>query len=157
MHIALATSSNKAMFQLKTAHLEKLFEVFEGHRRVLGDDVRIKPGRGKPSPDIYLLALETINASLPEGEKTILPEECLVFEDSVPGIEAGRRAGMRVVWVPYEGLLLEYKGREAEVLAAKTGEGGDEDMHLVGALGDGWGDHFASLQDFPYKKFGIVV
>lgn len=72
--------------------------VFEGHRRVLGDDTRIAQGRGKPLPDIYLLALETINSSLGAGQKPITPEECLVFEDSVPGIEAGRRAGMRCIW-----------------------------------------------------------
>ncbi|KAJ4300599.1 hypothetical protein N0V88_003278 [Collariella sp. IMI 366227] len=97
VHIALATSSHEANFRLKTNHLTELFSVFETPRRVLGDDARIAPGRGKPLPDIYHLALKTINDSLPAGEPPITPEECLVFEDSVPGVEAGRRAGMRVV------------------------------------------------------------
>ncbi|KAK3693265.1 hypothetical protein B0T22DRAFT_532565 [Podospora appendiculata] len=44
----------RSNFRLKTNHLTELF-VFEGHRRVLGDDTRIPPGRGKPLPDIYLL------------------------------------------------------------------------------------------------------
>ena len=157
VHIALATSSHEGNFKLKTDHLKELFEVFETSKRVLGDDARIPKGRGKPAPDIYLLALRIVNESLPEGEKQILPEECLVFEDSVPGIEAGRRAGMRCVWIPHPGLAVEYKGREAMVLAAKTGEGGVEDLHQIGEEGDGWADHLESLENFPYKKFGIVV
>jgi pseudouridine-5'-monophosphatase len=93
---------------LKTGHLEELFSIFDERKRVLGDDVRISKGRGKPAPDIYLLALQAINSSLAEGEKEIRPEECLVFEDSIPGVEAVRRAGMRVVWVPHPELFLEY-------------------------------------------------
>ena len=157
VHIALATSSHSANFKLKTSHLEPLFTVFESHRRVLGDDVRIAKGRGKPAPDIYLLALKTVNESLSAGEKQILPEECLVFEDSVPGVEAGRRAGMRVAWVPHPELKEEYIGRETEVLAGRTGEGGQVDLHQLGELGDGWADYLENLLDFPYEKFGIVV
>ena len=155
--MALATSSHEANFKLKTGHLEELFEVFDGNRRVLGDDVRIPQGRGKPAPDIYLLALQTINKSLPEGEKEILPEECLVFEDSVPGVEAGRRAGMRVAWVPHPELKGEYNGREKEVLAGRTGEGGQVDLHQLGEVDDGWADYLENLVDFPYGKFGIVI
>ena len=157
VHIALATSSHAANFQLKTGHLEELFTVFEMHRRVLGDDVRIAEGRGKPAPDIYLLALKTVNESLGPGEKEILPEECLVFEDSVPGVEAGRRAGMRVAWVPHPELKGEYNGREKEVLAGRTGEGGQVDLHQLGEVDDGWADYLENLVDFPYGKFGIVV
>jgi pseudouridine-5'-monophosphatase len=157
VHIALATSSHAANFKLKTGHLEELFSVFEGHRRVLGDDSRIPSGRGKPAPDIYLLALKTINASLSPGEKEIVPEECLVFEDSVPGVEAGRRAGMRVAWIPHPELKGHYNGREKEVLAGRTGEGGQVDLHQLGELDDGWADYLENLVDFPYGKFGIVV
>ena len=157
VHIALATSSNEATFKLKTGHLEEFFSVFEGHRRVLGDDERIPKGRGKPAPDIYLLALKTINASLSPGEKEIMPEECLVFEDSVPGVEAGRRAGMRVAWVPHLELKREYEGREKEVLAGRTGEGGEVDLNQLGEVDDGWAEYLENLVDFPYGKFGIVV
>lgn len=98
--IALATSSHARNFQLKTTHLQDIFAVFPRDRKVLGDDPRVAPGRGKPAPDIYLLALEMINEHIrKEGrEAEILPEECLVLEDSVPGVEAGRRAGCQVVW-----------------------------------------------------------
>lgn len=157
VHIALATSSHETNFRLKTAHLTELFSVFEGHRRVLGDDKRIPSGRGKPLPDIYLLALKTINDSLPAGEKPITPEECLVFEDSVPGVEAGRRAGMRVIWCPHPMLKKEYTGREAEVLAGRTLEAGEVDMHQLGELDDGWAEYLPTLLDFPYEKYGVVV
>jgi pseudouridine-5'-monophosphatase len=157
VHIALATSSHLGNFKVKTNHLEELFAVFPSHRRVLGDDTRLTPGRGKPLPDIFLLALKTINDSLPEGETPIKPEECLVFEDSVPGVEAGRRAGMRVIWCPHPMLKNEYAGREEEVLAGRTGEAGDVDLHQVGEIGDGWAEYMLNLVDFPYNKFGMVI
>lgn len=177
----------------------------------MGDDPRIPKGQGKPAPDIYLLALETINADLrarraaasasgrdPEDEEEeIKPEECLVFEDSVPGVEAGRRAGMRVVWCPHPELLKEYRGREEEVLAGiahgflGVGDESEEDEEVglhangnghgngtgasealqrcnnkralvgkrgpPGVIGDGWAELRATLEDFPYAKYGIAV
>lgn len=123
----------------------------------MGDDTRIPVGRGKPAPDIYLLALETINSSLGDGESPVSPEECLVFEDSVPGIESGRRAGMRVIWCPHPELRTEYDGREKHVLAGRTGEGGDVDLHQLGELDDGWGEYLETLEKFPYEKYGIIV
>ncbi|KAI9770468.1 MAG: hypothetical protein M1835_006549 [Candelina submexicana] len=182
VHIALATSSHAVNFKLKTDHLQHLFSVFPEERRVLGDDTRIPPGKGKPAPDIYILALKTINDGIKrEGkEREITPEECLVFEDSVPGIEAGRRAGMRVIWCPHPGLLKEYKGREEEVLAglgsAHKGEEGPKAAANVGEdiegkeirsrqrvegdpgkPGDGWGRLLQTLEDFPYSLYGIKV
>ncbi|KAK8143494.1 hypothetical protein G3M48_007168 [Beauveria asiatica] len=157
VHIALATSSHRGNFDLKTTHLQELFSVFPEERRVKGDDPRLQPGRGKPLPDIFLLALKTINDSLPAGEKPITPEECLVFEDSVPGVEAGRRAGMRVIWCPHKMLKKEYAGREAQVLAGRTGEAGDVDLHQVGEVDDGWAEYLETLEDFPYERYGIVI
>lgn len=158
VHIALATSSNTTNFTLKTSHLTELFSVFETDRRVLGDDPRVKPGRGKPLPDIYLLALKTINDGLATDEKPITPEECLVFEDSVPGVEAGRRAGMRVVWVPHPMLKKEYEGKEDDILAARTGQAGDDvDPHQLGEVGDGWAEYLENLVQFPYQRYGVVL
>ena len=117
---------------------------------MLGDDERIPRGRGKPAPDIFLVALQTINERLRAtdgSQRPIEPRECLVFEDSVPGVEAGRRAGMRVVWVPHEGLLAEFRGRERYVLAGLTESFMDDDPAQqlartvrAGARGDGDGD-----------------
>ena len=176
VQIALATSSMASNFALKTAHLEdSLFSVFPQENRVLGDDNRIPPGRGKPAPDIYLLALETINERLRrEGQAEIVPAECLVFEDSVPGVESGRRAGMQVVWCPHEGLLNEYNGREENVLAGLTGEykeveeknerigvvegdGQGRKKGAPGEVGDGWAKLLHSLDDFSYRDYGINV
>ncbi|MBI4510113.1 MAG: HAD family phosphatase [Deltaproteobacteria bacterium] len=44
--------------------------------------------RGKPAPDGYLMAASALGAA---------PKDCLVLEDSVSGIAAGRAAGMLVV------------------------------------------------------------
>lgn len=176
VHIALATSSHSKTFEMKTRRWGDLFSVIPASQRVLGDDARIGKGRGKPLPDIYLLALETINGALRErGETEITPEECLVFEDAVPGVEAGRRAGMRVVWCPHPGLLEAYKGREEEVLAGLTGEhkgksGPEKEADelkqrrlssdsavdgKLGVVGDGWAELVKSLADFDYAKYGI--
>ncbi|KAI1332401.1 HAD-like domain-containing protein [Xylariaceae sp. FL0255] len=157
VHIALATSSNKTNFNVKITHWTELFSVFEPNRRILGDDPRILPGHGKPLPDIYHLALKSINESLAADEKPITPEECLVFEDSVPGVESGRRAGMRVVWAPHPMLKKEYAGREKDILAGRMGEAGDVDPHLLGEHDDGWAKYYPDLTDFPYADYGIVI
>jgi pseudouridine-5'-monophosphatase len=157
IHIALATRSHEGHFKLKTQHLEGIFGVFAKERRILDDDKWIPKGRGKPSPDIYLVGLKAINDTLDDGEEDIKPEECLVFEDGVPGVIAGRRAGMRVVWVPHQESANQYAGREAEVLAGR-GEGEENvDEHQLGQVGDGWGEQLVSLVDFPYEEYGIVA
>lgn len=173
VHMALATSSHAANFKLKSSHLESLFEYFAPEHQVLGDDPRIPAGRGKPAPDIYLLALSTLNKTLQaQGQPPIQLEECLVFEDSVPGVESGRRAGMQVVWCPHPELLVEYKGREPQVLAGLTGEHkddeeaqlrhtedknthGDRRVGLAGEIDDGWARLLISLVDFPYKSYSL--
>ncbi len=159
VHIALASSTDRRNFDLKMTRPENkaLFKVFDEQRRVLGDDPRLQDGRGKPAPDIFLLALQTINESLGEGERPITPEECLVFEDSIPGVEAGRRAKMRVVWVPHPGLAAEYVGKEKEVLAGRIGLIPIGDEWQLGEIDDGWATNLASLEDFPYDDFGIHV
>jgi HAD superfamily hydrolase (TIGR01509 family) len=43
--------------------------------------------KGKPSPDIYLLVAQDLN---------IRPENCLVFEDVIQGVMAGKNANMKV-------------------------------------------------------------
>lgn len=177
--LALATSSHRGNFNLKVGHLQDLFSVFKEEHRVLGDDPRILPGRGKPAPDIYLLALQTLNQSLKaSGQSELHPEECLVFEDSVPGVEAGRRAGMQVVWCPHNGLLNEYKGREKEVLAGLMGEHKENEnlahsrsidvqingirpharvTGVPGEIDDGWARLFRSLEEFPFEWYGIEI
>ena len=45
----------------------------------------------KPNPDIFLTAAQRLQVS---------PAACLVLEDSVNGVKAGRAAGMQVCMVP---------------------------------------------------------
>jgi HAD superfamily hydrolase (TIGR01509 family) len=56
---------------------------------VSSEDVR----EGKPSPEGFLLALARLRASGPD----VCAADCVVIEDSQPGVEAARRAGMRCV------------------------------------------------------------
>jgi len=45
---------------------------------------------GKPDPAVFLKAAELLQ---------VLPENCLVIEDAVPGVQAAKRAGMRCLAV----------------------------------------------------------
>jgi HAD superfamily hydrolase (TIGR01509 family) len=55
--------------------------------------------RGKPDPEPFLLTLERLNKSDGIAAAPILPDECLVIEDSIPGIRSGKTAGMKVLAV----------------------------------------------------------
>ncbi|RWA08769.1 hypothetical protein EKO27_g6343 [Xylaria grammica] len=156
MQIALATSSMRENFEMKTQRpvTAALMDHIPLEHRLVGDDPRVQ--RGKPAPDIYILALKCINDSLPDSVPKITPKECLVFEDSVVGVEAGRRAGMRTVWVPHPALLKEYAGKEAEVLAGRSGLVSIGNEEQLGQLGDGWAEQLDSLENFPYEKYGIM-
>lgn len=57
------------------------------HHVVTGDEVL----RGKPAPDIFLLAADRLEVD---------PGECIVLEDSIYGIRAAHAAGMIPVMVP---------------------------------------------------------
>jgi HAD superfamily hydrolase (TIGR01509 family) len=46
---------------------------------------------GKPHPAVYLTVAETLN---------VAPKKCLVIEDSLNGIIAGKAAGMKVICIP---------------------------------------------------------
>ena len=46
--------------------------------------------RGKPDPEVYLTAAARLGVS---------PEQCIVIEDAVAGVEGARRAGMRSIGV----------------------------------------------------------
>jgi len=175
IQLALASSASKSLFEIKTSHIQSISEAFPEPYRVFGDDMEMEDKRKKPAPDIFLLALERINAALERqgGGKPVKVEECLVFEDSIAGVEAARRAGMRVIWVPHPGLLEVCKGWEEAVLQGATeqqeGEVGpmvprDREMGVKrGRLedgwksGDGWAELITSLEHFSYERYGIYL
>ncbi|KIK68969.1 hypothetical protein GYMLUDRAFT_236844 [Collybiopsis luxurians FD-317 M1] len=122
--IAVATGSRRRNYVMKTGHLGDVFGCFDG-KVVCGDDLR-DGMRGKPNPDIFLLAAkETLGRDVGplKGENEVGSEvteeqkkeraKGLVFEDALPGMQAGKRAGMAVVWVPDANLLnVEFSGVE---------------------------------------------
>ncbi|KZO98780.1 HAD-like protein [Calocera viscosa TUFC12733] len=102
--IAVATGSQRRNYELKTSHLSGLFDLFDGHV-VCGDDERLRPGRGKPAPDVFLIAARELGFDVGEeeeasGEQRETRAKGLVFEDAKAGVLAGKRAGMHVIWIP---------------------------------------------------------
>jgi pseudouridine-5'-monophosphatase len=80
--LAVATSSARWLFEIKSAG-HSWFQCFSAV--VCGDELGL---RYKPAPDIFLAAAERLGQA---------PAQCLVFEDSLAGVEAALAAGMRVV------------------------------------------------------------
>jgi HAD superfamily hydrolase (TIGR01509 family) len=80
--VATSTRRSRAIPKLASAGLASRFGALVG-----GDEV----ARGKPAPDIFLLAAERLGAS---------PSSCLVLEDSAPGVRAALAAGMTPIMVP---------------------------------------------------------
>lgn len=60
--------------------------------------------RGKPAPDVFLAVA---------GKLSVLPQECLVFEDIPQGLRAGLAAGMRVCAVADEYSQDQYEEKRA--------------------------------------------
>lgn len=81
--VGLATSALRALLEIvmEKVEFDAWFEVM-----VTIDDVE----KGKPAPDIYLRAAELLK---------VKPEECLVFEDSLAGVQAAKAAGMKCIGV----------------------------------------------------------
>lgn len=80
----VATSTRRDRAEAKLAHTGLLprFAALVG-----GDEI----ARGKPAPDIFLLAAQRLGHA---------PADCLVLEDSEPGVRAALAAGMTPIMVP---------------------------------------------------------
>jgi len=81
--IALATSNAWWILEevFEALSLEKFFDV-----TTTGEEVDLK----KPAPDLFLITANKLG---------MLPEQCLVIEDSQAGIDAAHKAGMKVVGI----------------------------------------------------------
>ena len=84
LKLALATSSVGQLIHpfLQRHDIAKFFDFV-----VTGEQVK----NGKPHPDIYLKAAEGVG---------VAPENCLVVEDALAGLQAGRSAGCQTVAIP---------------------------------------------------------
>ncbi|KAL0353153.1 UNVERIFIED_CONTAM: Bifunctional riboflavin kinase/FMN phosphatase [Sesamum angustifolium] len=83
--MALASNSSKENIETKISYHQGWKESFSF---IIGGDQVTSP---KPSPEIYLEAAKGLKVD---------PSSCLVIEDSLPGVTAGKAAGMEVVAVP---------------------------------------------------------
>jgi HAD superfamily hydrolase (TIGR01509 family) len=83
--VATSTATALAARNLRQAGILHHFAIIVG-----GDAV----GRGKPEPDIFLEAAFRLNQR---------PADCVVLEDSGPGIQAAAAAGMRPILIPDRG------------------------------------------------------
>lgn len=104
--MGLATGGGKPNidFILDGLNLRKYFQ------SVLGaSDVK----HGKPNPEIYLKSADALGLS---------PDVCFVFEDALPGIEAARRAGMKVIGIATTHRLSFLRKVPSVILAAKNFE-----------------------------------
>jgi len=80
--VATSTRRDRAQAKLAQTGLLQRFTALVG-----GDEI----ARGKPAPDIFLLAAERLARE---------PGDCLVLEDSEPGVRAALAAGMTPIMVP---------------------------------------------------------
>ena len=107
-HIPRAVASSSTMGIIE-AYLRNL-HVLDFFQAVVSGDMRLP---SKPAPDIFLKAAELLNVS---------PKDCLVLEDSINGVKAGRSAGMQVGMVPdlipYSPALVPYCDHVLPDLAA---------------------------------------
>jgi beta-phosphoglucomutase len=81
--MAVASNAEEAnvSFVLQTAGLAQFFRaVVDGHQ----------VSNPKPAPDVFLKAAELLGAE---------PRDCIVFEDSYSGVQAGLAAGMHVIGI----------------------------------------------------------
>jgi len=87
--IALGSASKNARTILQKVQLIDLFDAI-----VDGTNV----SKAKPDPEVFLLAAELLNRR---------PEDCVVFEDAVAGIQAANRAGMMSIGIGSRDVLHE--------------------------------------------------
>ena len=80
--VATSTAYKRAIHKLSLTNLLEHFPIV-----IAGDQVQ----KGKPAPDIFLAASVQLG---------VLPESCLVLEDSDAGIQAAYNAGMTPVMIP---------------------------------------------------------
>jgi beta-phosphoglucomutase len=85
--LALTSASKNAKTVLNCLQIEHYFDVI-----VDGEMTK----KSKPNPECYLLTAEKMNLN---------PADCIVFEDTEPGVEAALKGGFKVVGISKTGAL----------------------------------------------------
>ncbi len=85
--IAVATSSSRELFEVKTKNHQSWFSLFNTVVTPESPGVR----NGKPAADIFLVAAAELGAQA---------QDCIVFEDAPSGLAAAKSAAMQAVVVP---------------------------------------------------------
>jgi len=79
--VALGSASKNALLILERLHIADLFDaVIDG----------TKVSKAKPDPEVFLKGAEALSAH---------PDECIVFEDAIAGVEAAKNAGMYCIGI----------------------------------------------------------
>ncbi|KAL9015132.1 MAG: hypothetical protein Q9173_000232 [Seirophora scorigena] len=102
MTLTITTADSRAFYRTKVSYRSDLSKHLNSQVNTLRDSEEMIKMPGKPDPYIYTCTLKRINTSCSKDEKKpdgkrregedIKPEECLVFEDSIAGVAAGRAA-----------------------------------------------------------------
>ena len=100
--LAVGTTSSvaNANIILKTLKLSDKFSFIAS-----GHDVK----NGKPAPDVFLLAAKKLK---------VKPQECLVIEDGLAGMQAAKNAGMKCIGL----VKTKNKNYQADILVNKLGD-----------------------------------
>ena len=123
--IGLVSMANKAEvgYVFQRANLTPLFSVI-----VTAEDASVC----KPAPDCYLAGLTKLNEKRQHERKLpLLASECLAIEDSPPGIESARIAGMRTLGVTNTVPAEALRAAGAEVVTASLADWTPEAVKLV--------------------------
>ena len=125
--IVSMSNAEELQYVLERTQLKALFSVV-----ITAEDVNVC----KPAPDCYLLAHERLNEQLRDARQLpLLPEECLVVEDSPPGIQSGREAGMRTLGVTNTVTEEELRDAGAEVVTQSLSDWNVDAVHHVFSKG----------------------
>jgi beta-phosphoglucomutase len=87
--IALGSASKNALMILNNLKIVDLFDTIVDGNKV---------SKAKPDPEVFALGAKELG---------LQPEDCVVFEDAEAGVEAAKRAGMKVVGIGKKEILKE--------------------------------------------------
>jgi beta-phosphoglucomutase len=86
---ALGSASKNSMTILEKINLTHLFDaIIDGN----------KVSKAKPDPEVFLKGAEAVG---------VKPDECVVFEDAIAGVEAAKNGGMKAVGIGSPEVLTE--------------------------------------------------